>query len=145
MRALEVRHALLGITVLACGGGDGGNGLLDPVALQVSGTWSETSQVIADPCDLVDRLDLLARTLQLTQFGVQLGLIHEGEELGSGSLTPSSGDFVLSGSYLVDGLTVSFIRRGTFSSPTRYTSGTDIVIAGGGVICEIRTTDVGVR
>lgn len=145
MRAFPARHALLGLAAFACGGGDGGDGLLEPVSLQVSGTWSETSEVVADPCDLIDRLDLLARTLQLTQFGVQLGLIHEGKELGSGSLTPSTGDFVLSGTYVVDGLTVSFIRRGTFSSPTRYTSESDIQIAGGFVICDIRTTDVGVR
>lgn len=145
MRAFPARHALLGLAALACGGGDRGDGLLEPVSLQVSGTWSETSEVVADPCDLIDRLDLLARTLQLTQFGVQLGLIHEGKELGSGSLTPSTGDFVLSGTYVVDGLTVSFIRRGTFSSPTRYTSESDIQIAGGFVICDIRTTDVGVR
>lgn len=145
MRAVPARHALLGLAALACGGGDGGDGPLEPVSLQVSGTWSETSEVLSDPCDLVGRLDLLARTVQLTQFGVQLRLIHEGEELGIGSLTPSTGDFVLSGTYLVDGLTVSFIRRGTFSSPTRYTSGSDIQIAGGFVICDIRTTDVGVR
>jgi len=135
----------LALAALACGDGNGGDGLVEPVSLQVSGTWSETSEVVADPCGLVDRLDLLARTLQLTQFGVQLRLIHEGKELGSGSLTPATGDFVLSGTYAFDGLTVSFVRRGSFSSPTRYTSGSDIVIDGGFVACEVRTTDEGVR
>ena len=138
-------HLWIGLCLLACGGGDSDDGLVEPVSLQVGGTWSETAEVVSDPCDLIDRLDVLARNVRLSQVGIQLTLIHEGAELGIGSLTPSTGDFVLSGAYVVDNLGVRFTRRGNFSSPTRFTATSDILVEGGFFTCEIRTEDEGVR
>ncbi len=145
MSASSARHVLITLAIFACGGGDGGGSPIDPVSLQVGGSWAETSEVVFDVCDLMDRLGPLTKTSQLSQFGVQLRLIRDGEELGSGSLTPTTGEFVLSGTYSMEGLTISFTQRGRFSSPTHYTAESDITISGGFVTCGARTTDSGVR
>jgi hypothetical protein len=105
----------------------------------------ETSEVVFDACDLADRLGPLTRTIRISQSGNQLGLFLEAESIGTGSLNPSTGDFVLSGVYTIDGLAISFIQRGTFSSSTRYTATSDIVISAEFVACEVETTNAGVR
>jgi hypothetical protein len=140
----RARFVLIGLAIVACNGGDGGSPI-EPVSLQVGGTWSETSGVVFDGCDLLDRLGPLTKTLQLSQLGVQLRMIRDGEELGSGSLTPATGEFVLAGTYTLEGLTISFTQRGRFFSPTHYTAESDITISGGFVTCEARTSDSGVR
>ncbi len=133
------------LVVLACGDGEGGRGPAAPGGLQVEGVWSETSEVVFDACELADRLGPLTRTIRLSQSGNQLGLFLEAESIGTGSLNPSTGDFVLSGAYLVDGLEISFIQHGRFSSATRYTATSDIVISADFVACEVETTNAGVR
>lgn len=101
--------------------------------------------MVFDACELADRLGPLTRTIRLSQSGNQLGLFLEAESIGTGSLNPSTGDFVLSGAYLVDGLEISFIQHGRFSSATRYTATSDIVISADFVACEVETTNAGVR
>jgi hypothetical protein len=135
----------MGLVVSACGDGGGDGGPAAPVTLQVEGIWSETSEVLFDACELADRIGPLTRTVRLSQSGNQLGLFLEGESVGTGSLNPTTGDFVLSGTYTVDGLEISFIQRGRFSSATRYTATSDIIVSAEFVTCEVETTNAGVR
>ena len=145
MKQMSTCRVWIGLLVLACGDGGGGGGPADPVTLQVEGTWSETSEVVFDACELLDRLGPLTRNIRISQSGNQLGLFLEAESIGTGSLDPTTGDFVLSGTYMVDGIEVSFVQRGRFSSATRYTATSDILISGPFVSCEAETSNVGVR
>jgi hypothetical protein len=133
----------IAVATLACG--DGGEGPSEPVTLQIGGTWTQTSEVVADPCELVHLWGPPTSILRIAQVGVILTLIRDDEEIGGGSLTPETGDFVLTGSITEAGVTIEFEQRGTFTSSTHYTAETDLLIRGGAVICELRTSDTGVR
>lgn len=132
----------IGLAVLACS--DGGGGPTSPNPLQVSGTWSETSQIISNPCEL-ELPGTLTGTFELSQSGTQLTVLFEGEVLGTGALNLTTGDFTLSGTSTVEGLTISVVQSGRFSSSTRYTAETVITITDGVVTCTVRTSDAGSR
>lgn len=132
----------IGLAVLACS--DGGGGPTSPSPLQVSGTWSETSQIVSNPCEL-ELPGTLTGTFELSQSGTQLTVLFEGEVLGTGALNLTTGDFTLSGTSTVEGLTISVVQSGRFSSSTRYTAETVITITDGVVVCTVRTSDAGSR
>lgn len=134
----------IALAAAACDG-DGGGSPFDTVALQVGGTWTQTSEVLADPCELMHLWSPLTSSPRIAQLGIQLRLIRDGEDIGSGSLTPETGNFVLSGSVTEGGVTIDFTQRGTFTSASEYTAETDLLIRGGAVTCELRTSDTGVR
>lgn len=133
----------IAVAALACG--DGGEGPSEPVGLQIGGTWTQTSEVVADPCELIHLWGPLTSHPRIAQIGVLLTLIRDDEEIGAGSLTPETGNFVLSGAITEAGVTIEFEQRGTFTSASHYTAQTDLLISGGAVTCELRTSDIGVR
>ncbi|HYO45777.1 MAG TPA: hypothetical protein VEY33_03725 [Gemmatimonadota bacterium] len=72
-------------------------------------------------------------------------MLSEGEVVGTGSLNLTTGDFTLSGTATVDGITISIVQSGRFSSSTRYTAETVITFSDGVTVCTLRTTDSGSR
>ena len=142
MKATPARHLWIGLAALACNGGGGGP--VSPGSLQVSGTWTETSQIVSNPCEL-ELPGSLTGTFQLSQSGTQLTVLSEGEIVGTGSLNLTTGDFTLSGAGSVDGITISIVQSGRFSSSTRYTAETVITFSDGVTVCTLRTTDSGSR
>ena len=144
MNSSHARHLWVGLAVLACNGGSGGGGPVSPATLQVAGTWTETSQIVSNPCEF-ELPGSLTGTFQLTQSGTQLTVISEGEVVGTGSLNLTTGDFTLSGSSTFEGVTVTVVQSGRFSSSTRYTAETVITATDGVIVCTIRTNDTGSR
>jgi hypothetical protein len=71
--------------------------------------------------------------------------VDDGEVLGTGSLNPTTGDFTLSGTFTDDGVTVTIVQSGRFSSSTRYTAETVLTVSDGTITCTIRTNDTGSR
>jgi hypothetical protein len=136
------RHLWIGIAVLACNG-DGG-GPSSPDTLNVAGTWTETSQIVSNPCDL-EFPGSLTGTVELAQSGTQLSVLLDGEVVGTGTLNQSTGDFTLSGTLTEDGVTVTILQSGRFSSSTRYTSETVLTFTSGSITCTVRTNDTGSR
>ena len=144
MKTVPVRPLWFWILALGCSGGGGGGGPIAPAPLQVSGTWTETSQIVSNPCEL-ELPGTLTGTFQLSQSGTQLTVSSEGEVVGSGSLNLTTGDFTLSGTDTIEGLTITVVQSGRFSSSTRYTAETVITITDGVVVCTLRTNDSGSR
>jgi hypothetical protein len=142
MRRTYSRHLWIGIAVLACNGNGGGPS--SPDNLSVAGTWTETSQIVSNPCGL-ELPGTLTGTVQLTQSGTQLTVVDDGEVLGTGSLNLTTGDFTLSGTFTDDGVTVTIVQSGRFSSSTRYTAETVLTVSDGTITCTIRTNDTGSR
>ncbi|CAN5897529.1 hypothetical protein BH20GEM1_BH20GEM1_03770 [soil metagenome] len=142
MRAKYSRYLWIGLGVLACNG-DGG-GPASPGNLSVAGTWTETSQIVSNPCGL-ELPGSLTGTFQLTQSGTQLTVVDDGEALGTGSLNLTTGDFTLSGTFTEDGVTVTIVQSGRFTSSTRYTAETILTVSDGAITCTIRTNDTGSR
>ena len=132
----------IGIAVLACNG-DGG-GPSSPDTLSVAGIWTETSQIVFNPCDL-EFPGTLTGTVELTQSGTQLAVLLDGEVVGTGTLNLTTGDFTLSGTFTEQGVTVTILQSGRFSSSTRYTSETVLTFTGGPITCIVRTNDTGSR
>ena len=130
------------LALLACNG-DGG-GPSSPVTLNVAGTWIETSQIVSNPCDL-EFPGNLTGTVELTQSGTQLSVLLDGDVVGTGTLNLSTGDFTLSGTFTEEGVTVTILQLGRFSSSTRYTSETVLTFSSGSISCTVRTNDTGSR
>jgi hypothetical protein len=144
MNSSCARHLWIGLAVMACSGGNGGGDPVSPVTLQVAGTWTETSQIVFNPCEIPFPSSITG-TVQLTQSGTQLTVIDNGETLGTGTLNLTTGDFTLSGTSVEDGVTTTIVQSGRFSSSTRFTSETVITATDGVIICIVRTNDTGSR
>ena len=142
MRGEYSRYLWIGLAVLACKG-DGG-GPASPENLSVAGTWTETSQIVSNPCGL-ELPGTLTGTFQLTQSGTQLMVVEDGEVIGTGSLNLTTGDFALSGTFTEDGVTVTIVQSGRFSSSTRFTAETILTVSDGSITCIVRTNDTGSR
>jgi hypothetical protein len=144
MNGSYARHLWIGLAVMACSGGNGGGDPVSPVTLQVAGTWTETSQIVFNPCE-IPLPSSITGTVQLTQSGSQLTVVDNGETLGTGSLNLTTGDFTLSGTSVEDGVTTTIVQSGRFSSSTRFTSETVITATDGVITCVVRTNDTGSR
>jgi hypothetical protein len=142
MNTSHARYLWIGLAVFACSGGNGGGDPVSPATLNVAGTWSETVQIVFDPCGF--DLDL-SGTFELSQSGTQLTVIDDGEVVGTGSLNLTTGDFTLSGSATSQGVTITVVQSGRFSSSTRFTAESVITITDGVITCIIRTNDTGSR
>ena len=129
--------------VVACNGG-GPSDPEDPSnGLQVSGTWTETSQIVSNPCG-IDLPGQVTGSFQLVQSGTQLTATSDGETV-TGTLNLTTGDFTLAGSFDLNGLNVTVVQSGRFSSSTRYTAETVITLSDGVQTCTVRTSDTGTR
>lgn len=142
LRGSHSRHLWIGLVALACNG-DGG-GPASPDTLSVSGTWTETSQIVSNPCGL-ELPGSLTGTFQLTQSGTQLMVVDDGEVIGSGSLNLMTGDFTLSATFTEEGVSITVVQSGRFSSSTRYTAETVVTLSDGTITCTVRTNDTGSR
>ena len=144
MNTSHVRPLWIGLAVFACSGGNGGGDPVSPATLQVAGTWSMTSQLVLNSCE-IPFPSTLTGPVQLTQSGTQITVVLEGEAVGSGSLNLTTGDFTLSATTTEDGVTTTLVQSGRFSSSTRFTSETVITATDGVITCTIRTNDTGSR
>ena len=132
--------------LIGCGGGGGGPSSV--VVFDVGGSWVELSTLLLDACAL--GLPPTATTqVTVIQSQDQITFVFHSEEFGdttvTGTFNSRTGEFSLPFNDQQDGVSLSVLQSGRFTSNTRYTSDTTIVISEGAQSCTIRTSEVGQR
>ena len=130
---------------IGCGGGGGPSSV---VTFEVSGSWVEVSTLVADFCGL-DLLPTSTTEVTVIQSQNQVTFVFHSEEFGDttliGTFNSRTGEFSLPFNDQQGGVSLSVLQSGRFTSNTRYTSETTIVISEGAQNCTIRTSEVGQR
>ena len=128
---------------VGCNGGPSG-----VVTLNVGGEWIEISTVVSDQCNL-DLPPTATSDVTIIQSGSQISFVFRSEDFGdtvlAGTFNPRTGDFSLSFAEQGGGISVTAVQSGRFTSSSRYTSTSEIVVTQGVQSCTVRTSETGQR
>jgi hypothetical protein len=123
----------------------------ETIVLEVGGAWVEISTLVNDGCGFDDPPlpATITSNLTVVPSGDQISFVYPAQGGGSSVLTGTwnsrTGVFSLTFVDQIDDVTLTAVVNGTFTSNSRYTSETSIVISDGVVSCTVLTSEVGQR
>ena len=146
MDGRRFRRAALGgvlflfLALVRCDG-DGPSGT---IVFEVGGEWIEVSTLVSNDCDVLDIPPTSTTDVTIIPSESQITFVYhlQGDDLDlTGTFNSQTGVFTFS----LSGPGGSLVQSGRFTSNTRYTSETEVVLFEGAGTCTARTSEVGQR
>jgi hypothetical protein len=150
MRQWRIRNAMwagawlpiLALLIQCDGGGP------TSVTLNVGGEWIEISTLVADNCDL-GLPPTATSNVTIIPSGNQITFVFHSDGFDdavlNGTFDSRTGQFSLTFAEQGGGISVTALQSGRFTSSSRYTSTSEIVVTQGGASCTVRTSEAGER
>lgn len=146
MRSMTCR-VLLALAIAACSSsGYGPDDPGDGDELDVSGTWTVVSTLLANSCVGLQIPPIQTAEAVIQQNGNQISFVLEGVGAVNGTINLETGEFVIDA--MVEDPDLGSLRlqeEGRFESDRRYESEVTVTFEDEEISCFFRTSDVGTR